>query len=266
MTLSTEPVALSFYTAILVTIFLSVTVIRRMKSNKKKDEKLGCFTGGYITLVIGTLSILFFPFVTILVQSTYAYIDYPRYESTVVDVDSAWEEQSYTDSDGRSHTRDVLMHTAIIEFTDKYGQKVRTSNSIRSGSKPNIGDSITVSYKDGKLQEFSFRAIALFIGLAFMLLIMGYCLLLIYNYAFKRSNSKLIDKGAWFGLHIIIPGGMLLMFSGMFYALIQYFLVHRDDMPLVIVGVIIFFCLVLFLAFVGYLFMLFGKKDKNQIR
>lgn len=264
MTLSTEPVALSFYAAIVATIFLSYTVIRRMnRDNKRKEKNLGCFSGGYVTLVIGSLCLLFFPFVTILVQSTYAYIDYPRYESTVVDVESGWEEQSYTDSDGRSRTRDVLMHTAIIEFTDKYGQKVRTSNSIRSGSKPNIGDTITVSYKDGKLQEFSFRAIALFIGLGFMLLIMGYCLLLIYNYAFKRSNVSLIDTGVWFGLHIIVPGGMLLMFSGMLYALIEYFLGNKDDMPLVIVFVLIFFCLVLFLALIGYISMLFGKKDKK---
>lgn len=265
MTLSLEPTAIGFYIAILVTIFLSYTVIRRMKQDSsRKGENVGCFTGAYISLVIGSLSLLFFPFTAILIETTAAYIEYPRYESIVVDVESGWEEQSYTDSDGRTRSEDVLMHTAIIEFTDNNGEKIRMPNSFSSGEKPNIEDTIIVSYKDGKLLEFSFSAIGLFIGLAFMLLIMGFCLLLIFNFGAGKSNKNLFKTAQSFGIYFVAPASMLLMFILLAYVVVQYFLGYKEDMPGFVVGLLIFFCSILLLAFIGYLKMVFSGEISDE--
>lgn len=199
----------------------------------------------------------------VFVESTVAYIYYPRYESTVVEVESEWEEQSYTDSDGRSRSRSrqVLMHNVIVEFVDNHGQKLTMPNSISSGDETAIGDKITISYKEGKLQEFSFRAIAMYFGLAFMLLVWGCFLLLIYNYNVKKNNEKLLDKGTTFLVGVIVPGAMLLMLALMSYALLQYFSGNQDDMPLIVVITLSFFCFVLFFAVIGYVKMLFSDTE-----
>lgn len=179
MTLTSEPNYISFIFAALFTIVLSVYVIRRkIRKKAKKDEKVGWIRGTYITFVIGILSFLFFPFFAKLIQPTLAYLNQPRYEAVVVDIESQMTKIRYSDLDGNNYTKEVLMHNAMLEFTDDEGNTVRRLNNISSANKPVMDQKVTVIYDNNKMQEFSFRAISKKFDIGLILSILGYCLLL----------------------------------------------------------------------------------------
>jgi hypothetical protein len=227
---------------------------REEKQKSGKDEGIGCLSVGLLTLILGSMTFLFFPFVVMFFETNYQYATLPQYESTIVAVESKWEKQEYTDSDKRRQTRDVLMHTSIVEFATAEGKTVRLPSSIRSGEEPFVGNKLRVAYAAGmqKALEISFRAFALQFGIFVMLLILGFCLLLIVRWVFGKNNEKLATAGLNTMLTIGVPLAMIGMEAGFIYGLTRHFSGEKD-FPMWVVGLLIFFIIGLGLGIIGYL-------------
>ena len=78
------------------------------------------------------------------ISKIYSYGFYPKYESTVVDVESELLEKQYFDEQGIEHTKWSEMHSAVLAFTHQ-GKLVRVKSNIVSETKPKLGDKIFVS-------------------------------------------------------------------------------------------------------------------------
>lgn len=248
----------SFAFSLAFTIWIVYQTLRKWRREEKaksgKDEGIGCLSAGILTLILGSMSFLFFPFLVMFVQTNIQYVTLPKYESSIVAIESKWEKQEYTDSDKRTRTRDVLMHTSIVEFSDENNARVRLPSSIRSGEEPVIGDKIRVAYQAGMsiVLEVSFRALALQFGLGVMLLILGFCLLMIVRWILGKSNDSLMDLGMRAMLNIGIPLAMIGMEAGFVYGLMRHFSGERM-LPAWTVGLLIFFVIALGLGILGYL-------------
>lgn len=257
---------ISFYIAIGIAIILCYLVLTKIK---KKEEKPGCAGTGFIIAGISTVSILFFTFLFIFINKLDGFVNFPRYEATIVDVESEWVKFT----DGNNSTKNVLMYTAIVEFEDDKGKLVHMPNNLSHGEKPEIGDIITVSYEEGKLQEFSLGAFGMFYGLAIMLFILGYALVYVYSYSTNLKLDRLNKSGANFGLFVFIPSAMLLLLGGMLYGLWDFYLGNKNDMPLFVVITVCVFSIILSIVLYKYLKnvvsirnKMFKKKKKSSFR
>jgi hypothetical protein len=259
----------SFVFSLLFTIWLVSQTLkkwRRQEFEKSgKDEGVGCLSAGILTLILGSMTFLFFPFLVKFFETNYQYATLPQYETTIVAVESKWEKQEYQDSDKRTRTRDVLMHTSIVEFADADGKTVRLPSSIRSGEEPIIGDKLRVAYASGMqtAAEISFRAFALQFGLFVMLLILGFLLLIIVRWVLGKNNEKLAAAGLSTVLYAGIPMAMIAMEAGFIYGLMRHFSGEKD-FPLWAVGLLIFFSIGLGLGLIGYIMNLWQtyREDK----
>jgi hypothetical protein len=248
----------SFVFSLAFTIWLVYQTLHKWRREEKaksgKDEGIGCLSASILTLILGSMSFLFFPFLVMFVQTNIQYVTLPKYDSTIVAIESKWEKQDYTDSDKRTRTRDVLMHTSIVEFIDANNTKVRIHSSIRSGEEPAIGDKVRVAYEAGMsvALEVSFRALALQFGLGVMLLILGFCLLMIVRWVLGKGNDSLMNLGMRALLNIGIPLAMLGMEAGFIYGLMRHFS-GEQILPMWTVGLLIFFAIGLGLGMLSYL-------------
>ena len=105
----------------------------------------------------------------------------------------------------------------------------------------------------------SLASIGLYVGLAVMLMILGYILANVVLFALGRKSKRLDAFGSFLLVYIVIGGAMLFMLAGMVYGVYSYFQ-PGSDMPLAIMLVCAFFSLTLALAFVGV--FLIPKKAK----
>jgi hypothetical protein len=228
--------------------------LRATPQSAGKDQSFGCLSTGILSLILGSMSFLFFPFLFLFLQTNYQYLTLEQYQATIVAIESKWEREDYTDSDNRRQTRNVLMHTSIVEFTDAQLNVVRIPSSIRSGEAPVIGDQLRVAYIAGMQMaaEVSFRAFALQFGLLIMLLILGFCLLLIARWTLDKSNERLAGLGINILLNIGVPLAMIGMEAGFLYGLKRHFSGEKD-LPMWTVGLLICFSLALGIAIIGYL-------------
>jgi hypothetical protein len=241
---------------------------REEKQKSGKDEGIDCLSVGLLTLILGSLTFLFFPFVVMFFETNYQYATLPQFESTIVAVESKWEKQEYTDTDKRRQTRDVLMHTSIVEFANADGKTVRLPSNIRSGEEPIIGDKLRVAYASGMqtAAEVSFRAFALQFGLLVMLLILGFCLLMITRWVLGKNNEKLASLGINTMLTVGVPLAMIGMEAGFIYGLMRHFSGEKD-FPMWVVGLLIFFVIALGLGIIGYLMSLWqGYQEDKKLR
>jgi len=252
---SLDPITVGFFIAIISSIILSILVIYRLREEKAQtNEKIGCFIAG-APVITTFICILFFPFLMHFLQSTTSYIVSPIYTATIVDV------KSYTSISANSRgSGNNFMHIAIVEFTDKNGKKIRADNNLSSGDEPKIGEKITISYNNGTLQEVSFTAFAIIIGLSLLLILLGFCLTLIINYALYKKNDTLLRRGAKTLVYIILPLVVLIFFIVLTYSVIQYFLGNNPQMTGFIAGLFIFFCISLLIVIITYIMMFFKKK------
>jgi hypothetical protein len=259
----------SFVFSLFFTIWLTHRTLKKWRHDdllkSGKDEGVGCLSAGFLALVLGAMSFLFFPFLVMLIETTHQYAVLPQYQSTIVQVESKWERQDYTDSDKRRQTRDVLMHTSIVEFTDNQEKTVRLPSSIRSGEEPIIGDQLRVAYANGMQTalEVSFRAFAMQFGLLVMLLILGFFLLIIVRWVLGKSNDKLASVGINTVFNAGIPLAMIGMEAGLIYGLMRHFSGEKD-FPLWVVGLLIFFIIGLGLGIVSYCMAMFTGDRKDQ--
>ena len=238
----------SFVISLVVSLWLTRMALAKMRDEQGRPG--GCMNAGFTYAVIASMALLFFPFVVILATQVHQFSKLPHYEATVVDVTSEMVEERYEDSDGRSRTRKVMMHTPIVEFMGPTGT-LRLPGSVRSGGEPVMGSKMTVVYAPGMqtASEFSFRSVALYGALAVMLGIVGSILLFIYRWASGRSTEKLGDLGMKLVMWGLVPLAMLAMEALMAYALMQHFLGYKE-LPIWVVGLLGLFVVALGLGIV----------------
>lgn len=251
------PLGYLFVASIVFGVLLTIGVGRRWAEDGKPMSLSG---GIFVGLVLVIISNLFFMLSYTGAKAAYEMIAFPKYEATIISFDSAWEEFSRTDSDGDRYTEDVLMHTPTLRFTDATGQTITEKGNVRSGSKPVIGSTVTVAYLPGEgVQVISVASIGLYIGLAVMLLILGFILMRVLFYVLRRNSVGLDSFGAGLIGYVVIGGSMLGMLAGMIYGVYSYFQ-PGSDMPLWAMLVCAFFSVVLALSFAA----MFLVRDKAK--
>ncbi|MDA8708556.1 hypothetical protein N9M10_04205, partial [Hellea sp.] len=209
------------------------------------------FTKFYFGLILVVISNLFFGFCLFGASNTYDMVSLPKYEATIISFDSHWTEIDQRDSDGNRYSRDVLMHTPMFQFMDNTGETIRQKGNISSGAEPVIGDTVRVAYKDGTLKVITVTAFGMLIGLAVMLLILGYILIVVTCFAMGRKPPW-VERLGLIVFIIVIGGGVLFMLGGMIYGIFQYFQ-PDSDMPLGAMLICLFFSIVLALSILALL-------------
>lgn len=126
-----------------------------------------------------SISSLFFPFVYIVPQNLYQLWEKPSFDAVITGYHSEWVDQTRTDSNGRSCTTQVLMHTPQLTFMDQNNQQITLDNSIRSTEMPIVGEHIQIVYAfgDHQAQEKSIRSVLLLLCALLMVFLLGFVLL-----------------------------------------------------------------------------------------
>lgn len=232
----------------------------------KVKPKAGCLSFGYVFLVIFSIATLALGGLAMLCSSIYNMASLPRYQATVVGHNSHQSESK--DENGRR--RSTTMYTPILKFKDNTGAEVEKEADLSSGSKETMGSVLTVAYENGmdKVSVISATKYFMLLGLATIMFLLVYVLVLGVAYSFGKSISGLLRIGAGFLMYYLAPAGMLLLFYGCAYSgAYQYFAGRRPDMPVWAVVVCCFFSFVLFFSLIGWAKMLFagegGKKRKK---
>lgn len=242
---------------LIFSLWLTYRIIQRLKGGNR-NEKAGCFSSGYVFLVVLCLSSLTASGVSMMVSTVHDYFSLPKYSATVID------NQSYRskDSEGRYRT----MYQPKVAFTDESGRRVEIDSNISSSEPKAVGSTLEVGYRSDmdSAKELSLRTLLLMCGLSVLLSIMGYVLALVLCYALGWRTDGLLQTGRMALFYLLLPAGMIFLFGGICYGLGQYFWGDRPDMPGVMVGVLIFFALVLLLAILGYMRMVFWPDGNEE--
>lgn len=237
-------------------IVLSVLVAVKILKRNNPDSKPGCMGIGYVSLVVFCLLSFTSMLTGVLGGFVVNAFTLPRYKAKVVNV------SSYISKDSKN--RNTIMYRSTVAFTTKDGTPVEIDTDVSSSGKPEIGEMVTVGYEPGMSAagEFSASKYLLMGGAAVMLLVMGYFAMGGIFYAMGWRMTSFLNFGMKILLYFILPLGMLFMLGGMGYAVVQYFIGLRPDMPIWAVAVCTFFCLVLSLAMVGYVRMLTERSRR----
>lgn len=258
--MSITPAGYIFFTVLALAITLSVLVTKRLSRETGKPN--GCMAGAYIGTIVVAVTTLFVGSVFMFSAQIYKVATYPKYEATIVDVNSEWVERDYQDDDGFTRSETIEMHTAVLEFYDHNNQLIRLNNNIRSGGKPTIGEQITIAYRDGVLSEVSLRSLLMYIGLATMMILLGTISACMLLYAFNKNTERVQVFGWSFVFYFVIPAGLIFMLGGMLYALWDHY-TNNGDMPIWAQGVAIFFSVVILLVlFAGITNKIRGTQQK----
>jgi hypothetical protein len=237
------PIGYLFFGSVIFGILLMAGVSRRWTLDGKPT---GIGTNLFFGLVLVIMSNLLFMLTFIGGQAVYGMIMLPKYEATIISFDSTRERVTRRDSDGDNYTENVLMHTPTLRFADNTGRIITQKGNVRSGAEPIVGNKVTVAYRTGDpLQVISIASIGLYIGLAVMLLILGYILTQILFFVLGRKSKRLDKIGGILLFYVVIGGGMLGMLAGMIYGVYSYFQ-PGSDMPLSIMLVCVFYIMPIF--------------------
>lgn len=246
--MTVTPIGYLFFASIAFGIALMVGVSRRWS---KDGKPTGIGTNLFFGLVLVCISTLFFMLSFVGAKAVYEMVTFPKYEATIVSFESEWEEVTRRDSDGRSYTDDVLMHTPMLQFTDETGRTITQRGNVRSEAEPVIGDNVTVGYREGRgLQVISLASIGLYAALFVMLMILGFILAKVLLFTLGRKSKWLDAFGSFLLVYIVIGGSMLFMLAAMTYGVFSYFQ-SGSDTPLWVMLICAFFTLTLTLAFLG---------------
>lgn len=246
----------SYGWAAIAMMVLSVLVAVKVLKRGDTRRKPGCLGVGYIALIVFCLLSFATMLSGMLGGFVYHALKLPRYEAKVVD------HHAFQDKDSRG--RYVTMYQPVVVFTDARGREQQLKTDIASTGAPEIGSTITVLYEPGMAaaEELSGGKYILLGGAAMGLLLIGYFLVAGISYAMGRPMARIGMFGMGLLMYIVFPVGMLFLLGGMSYAIVLYFMGKKPDMPMWALAICIFFSIVLFLAFIGYIRMLFEKGKR----
>ena len=237
---------------------LSVLMAVKILKRNNRDGNIGCISIGYISLVVFCLLSLSSVLAGFLGSFVVKSFTLPRYKGKVVSL------SSYQSRDSKTN-RTTTMYKSTVAFTLKDGRPVEIETDVSSSGKREIGEVVTVGYEPGmdRAEEFSSGKYLLIGGGVVMLLVMGYFVVGGILYSMQVRMEWYFGLGMKLLLYFILPLGMLFMFCALGYALVQYFMGLRPDMPGWAVAVCGFFCLVLFFAMIGYVRMLGERSTRG---
>lgn len=259
--------ALTGYGWLMVVVaILSVLLTYKFLSKKSDNSfdntvkpKTGCLSFGYVFLVIFSIATLALGAIGMFVNSIHNIVSLPRYEATIIGHDSYQSESK--DSKGRS--RSTTMYTPILQFTDVDGNLREVKADLSSGGKAAVGSTMTIGYRSGMddAEVISSTKYFMLLGLATMMFIMVYVLVLGIVYSFGWSTKILLKIGAGFLMYYLFPAGMILLFWGCAYhGLYKHFTGQRHDMPVWAIVLCSIFSVTLFFVLIGWARMLLGKS------
>ncbi|MGF6849809.1 hypothetical protein QFZ51_005044 [Chitinophaga sp. W3I9] len=248
----------SYGWAAIAIVVLSVLLAVKILKRNNPGGKPGCMGIGYVSLVVFCLLSLSATLAGVLGDFVVNAFTLPRYKAKVVSF------SSYVSKDSKN--KNTIMYRSTVAFTTKDGTPVEMETDVSSSGKPDIGEVITVGYEPGMSAagEFSTSKYLLMSGAAVMLLVMGYFAIGGILYAMGWRMASFFNSGMILLLYFIIPLAMLFMLGGMGYAVVQYFMGLRPDMPVWAVVVCTFFCLVLSAGMLGYFRMLTDRRARTR--
>ena len=251
------------YAAIIVLI-LTIVLTRGVVKRRWPGERAGCMNHFMVASITGMLLLILVMTAMAMTENIYSILTKPRYEAIVVDYHSHRETESYRDANNRSSTREIMMHTPVVQFKGPADTMVVIESDISSSGKPTIGAAMTVVYNSGdkNAQEYSFSS-ALLMGVSFVVMfIIAVLITGAAKYALGHSMSAYYEFAWAFGLRFLLPFMMLGFLVGMGTALWGYFNGNKDDLPLWAMLLCCFFCVVLFAALVPVYKIATAKKLK----
>lgn len=106
----------------------------------------------FATVFVITLSGVFFStMIYLLTSNTYARLSYPSFQAIIIDYESETDEDN------------LLMHRAILQFTDLDGETITRPSQLSSSIRPKIGNARTIYYQDEHLYEPSISGMITFL-------------------------------------------------------------------------------------------------------
>ncbi|GAA4758351.1 MULTISPECIES: hypothetical protein [Flavobacterium] len=229
-------------TGYLIIILILFSVFISLKISKRLEDK-GC-------LSISFTFILFLSVISIFVSTFYMSVDSLKtyfygdsYSAKIVNYKTNKERQESTDGRYRFKT----LHITIFKFDDKYGDEKVLESVTHSGSIPEVGKTVKVSYFEGSetVLEHNFKTyFLLFIGFLFSI-IFGFISITLIKYTFGysvQSFKSVFVKALIIGFKM----GLTLFTFGLVYPIYNY-LFGESDMPVwAFVTCLIFFLILLF--------------------
>jgi FtsH-binding integral membrane protein len=188
-------------------------------------------TSTLVVVILFALIALFVPFSYWTGQALYAFASKPSYSVTVVGHTSEYRSYDEEDANGRSVTRQRLMHTAQVRFIGPEGVALEMPNSVASSEIPVDGEEWTVVYAPGDrvASELSVRSVGLWLAASVMLFMLGYCLWATVRYAQGHSMEGVLAFGMAFLFRFLLPVTTLLMAGALGYSALKYFAFGNPD-------------------------------------
>lgn len=237
-----------FYTIIFISINILITVFYL----KRSDSKSGCITSIYIGIVIFCINLFvifsILAFTHTLKESYQVLTSGKTYTATVIDFNT----KKVYNSDTEKYQE---MNTPTVRFLDENENNIEVQLDF-STSGLAIGDKYKINYNTKAERAitlgfpFIIKIVATFIFcVIFSFLFIGE-MLYIFNRKMEGYFSIIKKAGIYFFLPFMLIG---------FDALLIYALFYGNEAPLIAVGLLVFFILILTLTIYIYLKILFTK-------
>lgn len=231
--------------------FVLVSILITYFFIKRSGYKSGCFTFGYVGLIISiinSLVIISWLFFSSAIKNSYnSFIEGDNYEAIIIDYDKQEGEN---------------MYTPVVRFVTKEGRTIERKLDF-SSSDLKIGESYKVNYNKKKDEVITigfvlaFQLIGPFIFCFILSLLFLGEILFVLNFNMKSYYSLLSRLGFYF----LLPFLMIC-----FNALLIYSLFYRNKLSLGISLLIGFFVIILTLSIVIYLKLLIEKGAPKKIK
>lgn len=207
--------------ALLLTYFLA-------RKPSKKGGNTGLLEIVFLGVVLGFVSVISIPIFFGSVNGVYNLTVPPKYQATVVDMESKIHRSTYRDDYGKNRTRSSLLTVPIVRFVDANGQTVTQKINTYRVSHPKIGDVITVSYNGGNVYEVSpYTFVITFLALLFSSFGIYFLLSNVFD-ALGKEESRAKAATAAFFFKGLIPLSILGLFVTTIIPLGQALLGYRD--------------------------------------
>lgn len=252
---------------IFVGIFSAWLSYRFVKRKNQGKEKESWVVYAYVYAVSFCLSLLSFGVLLGVAKSVYDYATLPKYQAEIIDYETTIQDYSVT-KNGRTRTEQREMHRPLVYFDHPKEGGVKIHTDMLSSRLPKIGSTIKIGYEKGMERAIEYSLIkfllmggVFLIGLAFFFLIVWAVF-----YAIGKPTDGIKNIGVKMVSFLVIPIAMLLLLGGMLYGLYHHFTQTDEKLPIWAVCLLVFFSLILFFSFWGYLKGLFLKKETNNRR
>ncbi|MGS0891541.1 uracil permease [Burkholderia stagnalis] len=232
--------------------WLASRMVRRQSGGKRGSHRGAV---AFWWLVSFCMVSLFFPFAYWIADEFHVLAVSPGYQATVVSYQSEWDTCERRDSDDRTESYPCLKYTSMLAAVLPDGRRVVLPGNIRSGSAPEIGETVSVVLPAGANQwhERNVRSVGLLAGGALMVAIIGYCLYLMAAYGAGRNIDGAVRGGMSVAVNGLVPLGALLMEIGLLTVPYRYWAKGNPDAwPVWVLALCLLFAIALLPLLLAY--------------